>query len=958
MSDISSLGTNPILVSQNFIPDENDIPVDQRPAHYANIAANLRELVAGSPSLDENAAKTLLEVISHLESKGVTDLGALKVQINTKTVKPPVTGLAASKPLPDAPVSGLQHQAAPSGPVISEINTTSVLGDLMVDENPLATKTEAFIKSLVPTYHPAEFLAGFMALNDELKKSAEAQKKIAIENGTTVQDLPEFTQKYLQEAFSALTNDELKALANILSGEDLKNLISALRSEGQELYFRHLRDVVKVSCGINILRAIENFSEYKAALKNVMDERLPDYVPEPQALTFEAVDEANEAEVKAFLPQAEEAAEANIFGSMNNMLDDILASQDNGGIIHAIGEFKKNFSGATSPTYTNSESFKAFVTKSWRDIAAQTEPAVLKQIVARLQEEPFATLSASAQNTSPASDIKEIKSVFEGEQIKRATAALPKNIEVHGLTPFNYVVPSFSKWDNFKRAISNFFATIFTFKAHHSLNEEQMIKRAKEFGQEYGHLMWQMSDEGFQSLDIQKQVASELSAHNPNMTPKEAQKMARTITQAMISGGTDWCHKHIGDFSKLPDDDLRRALVFNDLVSIADGLGIKLDYLTPEEATGIKEKILLYIKEAESKPDFSAATVESIVKDSLTEVAKVNHLRLLGLTPAEPESLQNTAAWLINATSQHLPNIGKFLAIATKLEIAVHKEADAKFQQKRLAKPDCTPPGRDDYKAIRQETFNGLISQLNDTQLIHLMKMADTKDFKTLATSLDLFTDDLSGQGIYGDNAVVFVDSLEEIMTGLYEAAANAVINRGLDAGIPNLESELNFRITKANIPAHLKEPMIALNNTVIDAGHIEARERLDGIFETITQGSIGHIQFSAEGNLVLQLKNLRAWTHTSSTIPDEVQAFNDFFNNLLSEDLPKMSKEDFSKLLQALEAEGITSLHAEFADFMQKQIDGELPPPSHENNMAHETLKMLETAVQAEKARREASHI
>ena len=102
-------------------------------------------------------------------------------------------------------------------------------------------------------------------------------------------------------------------------------------------------------------------------------------------------------------------------------------------------------------------------------------------------------------------------------------------------------------------------------------------------------------------------------------------------------------------------------------------------------------------------------------------------------------------------------------------------------------------------------------------------------------------------------------------------------------------------------------------------------------------------------------MKQRSAWTHTSNTIPDEVQAFNDFFNNLLSEALPKMSKEDFSKLLQGLQAEGITGLHAEFADFMQKPLEGELPPVTHENNMAHEALKMLETAVQAEKVRREA---
>ena len=54
------------------------------------------------------------------------------------------------------------------------------------------------------------------------------------------------------------------------------------------------------------------------------------------------------------------------------------------------------------------------------------------------------------------------------------------------------------------------------------------------------------------------------------------------------------------------------------------------------------------------------------------------------------------------------------------------------------------------------------------------------------------------------------------------------MITRGLDAGIANFGNELNFHINKADIPAHLKEPMIALNNTLIDAGHIEAKERLD----------------------------------------------------------------------------------------------------------------------------------
>ena len=100
MSDISSLGPNTTKIIQSFIPNENDIPQDQKPA---------------------------------------------------------ATGPAAS-PLPNSPVTSLKPNAAPSGPVISTISTGSILGDIIKDENPLSTKTTDFIKSLAPNYNPEKFL--------------------------------------------------------------------------------------------------------------------------------------------------------------------------------------------------------------------------------------------------------------------------------------------------------------------------------------------------------------------------------------------------------------------------------------------------------------------------------------------------------------------------------------------------------------------------------------------------------------------------------------------------------------------------------------------------------------------------------------------------------------------------------------------------------------------------------
>ncbi len=108
-------------------------------------------------------------------------MGDLKLQINTKTVKPAATGPAAS-PLPNSPVTSLKPNAAPSGPVISTISTGSILGDIIKDENPLSTKTTDFIKSLAPNYNPEKFLETFMALSLELKVTVKAEKKLAAQN--------------------------------------------------------------------------------------------------------------------------------------------------------------------------------------------------------------------------------------------------------------------------------------------------------------------------------------------------------------------------------------------------------------------------------------------------------------------------------------------------------------------------------------------------------------------------------------------------------------------------------------------------------------------------------------------------------------------------------------------------------------------------------------------------------
>ncbi len=57
MSDISSLGPNTTKIIQSIIPNENDIPQDQKPAFYANAANTLKGVVADAPALKENDAQ-------------------------------------------------------------------------------------------------------------------------------------------------------------------------------------------------------------------------------------------------------------------------------------------------------------------------------------------------------------------------------------------------------------------------------------------------------------------------------------------------------------------------------------------------------------------------------------------------------------------------------------------------------------------------------------------------------------------------------------------------------------------------------------------------------------------------------------------------------------------------------------------------------------------------------------
>ena len=105
----------------------------------------------------------------------------------------------------------------------------------MLDENPLATKTDSFIKTLTPNYDPAGSLKAFFELGKEVYQSALAARQAKGKADAGSEDVVAFTQAHFAKVFADLGDDELKNLAKAFSNPEFKNLLAGFNAEGSSL---------------------------------------------------------------------------------------------------------------------------------------------------------------------------------------------------------------------------------------------------------------------------------------------------------------------------------------------------------------------------------------------------------------------------------------------------------------------------------------------------------------------------------------------------------------------------------------------------------------------------------------------------------------------------------------------------------------------------------------------------
>ncbi len=923
--------------------------IDNKPK-YQEIADNIKTLVSGQSSLSPEVSATLLNLIDKLEKAGIEGLGQLKTQVATLTNKPDIKA-----PVPQAapgPVPAPKDAVLPSGPKANPIAPGAILGDIIHEEDPMAAKAQTFISTIVPEVKEKELLAAIFDLGNEVFKSVQADFKAKGKDDFGTDDLNKYTNAYFDKIFADMPEEDLKALASALSAPKLKDLLCAYSLKATSLCSSF--DIVEMLSGMRTIQGTKCYGAIIGSLNDALQKRniagqynmnLPTQV--------ETTPEIND-KLSEFMVMAGEKASKLAQDDLKELLPALCLSGTKDEACQHLADYFGTFP-AGVPSLPD---FKAFLKNKLESMVKGLSDEALKGLLTRfntttlnnLAAQEFSAPQANTPDAIATSYVKIFKNIIENEEIRRHPAVpVTKRTTVYGLESIDYTVPSFSKWENFKRAISNFFGSIFNSKRHLTLGDEQLAFRAKEFGKKHGSILTRLHYEGFHKIDVRDAIAAELTAKNPDMPAEDVQKLATLMTEDMVAGAKEWRQETFG-LKGLPDGDLRGTISAGDMTKLAKILDLSPVPMSPEAEANLREQILLDIKDAAAKPGFSPQTMKDIAKAGFERALAVERNRQLGLIPPEPEKLETAdeiKAYLLSAASQNIPDIGKFFNAASKLKGLIDAQINAAFRQKRLTKPDCAPPGGDDFSRAYGEAFEPLIASLNDKQLILLAKMVNSPEYNIIYDAPTSLMQDLNGRDIYGTNAYLMASNVQQIMGFLHSSVRAEVEKRHIDAGVKDFSLKAQVE-SESDIPSRFKEPIKTFTLEMQAAAHTEFTKRMDGILETIINGNIGQFKnINNAGELVSLLTELRKLTYTNSSQAQGLKEFDTFFNQILNEALQKMAPEDLLRLVSGLHNPALTELRIALTNHHLTPLkDGSMPAYSSDANLALDTLNNLEAAV------------
>ncbi len=529
-------------------------------------------------------------------------------------------------------------------------------------------------------------------------------------------------------------------------------------------------------------------------------------------------------------------------------------------------------------------------------------------------------------------------------ELKKAKNISTEKLLMSSIAKLDFVKPAHSGLDNFLRGLKNFIRNIFTPWIHYkTLGEEDLSKRAAEFGKQNSRLIWQLLREG-KEQKVENALTYYIDEANHNMSSGEVLHAVDIMMSQFKKAAKSWQKENLDYISDLPKGHPSKMFLKESLQTIAQKYDIDLSGISADVERNTTDRILDRLKTADKtlpKEQF-IETARQIISEELETAKAITAATKKGHILAEVAEPKDTNDYINNLCSmlgRGIPDLDAFLAQTNAASTAIYKDSVLKFKEVLKEKPH-KEYGPDDQLFDKLQMLKGFLQNLSDAELREIAKNVTSPAYSDLCDKVYEAIEHLTVQGAnpYDNRSEQICKRTSETLYIFQVAVKELAEQRGIDI-------EFNFK------PQPVKDiDTYSAFTTAIETLTANIKAEAHGFFQNCTAEILRAItapDISGEKLTDLLITMRLAFDNDTVGTPESLalrqEKFNSYFAALLAEQLKHMGAQDLLALYS-----GINS-----PKFMTLRIKAMAAQDNIDKNMLLNSLNNLEAAVNMEIAER-----
>ncbi len=487
-------------------------------------------------------------------------------------------------------------------------------------------------------------------------------------------------------------------------------------------------------------------------------------------------------------------------------------------------------------------------------------------------------------------------------ELKKAKNISTDKLLISSIKSLDFVKPTHSGLDNFLRGLKNFIKNIFTPWIHYkTLGEEDLAKRAAEFGKQNSRLIWQLMREG-KEQKVVNALTYYIDEANHNMSSGEVLQAVDVMMGQFKKAAKSWQKENLDYISDLPKGHPSKMFLKESLPAIAKKYDINLSGISADVERRITDNILDRLKTADEiiPEEQFAETAQRIISEELKAAKEITEATKKGHVLAEIKEPKTTNDYVNNLCSmlaKGIPDLDTFLAQNHAASMAIYKDSAAKFLEVLKNKPH-KEYGPDDQLWDKQQMLTAFLHNLSDEQLKAIATTLTSPTYEALCDDIYRAYDHLDGHRVdpYDARAAKLYKKDMETLRILQVAVSELMQKRGIAEGF-NFEPKA---AKNENTYSFLQDYVAAFTGSIRLETKATFEEYTDEILKGIISPETSEEQLE---NLFMEMRlSFDEGLVDEEKIMLQIQEdFNSYFSTMLGERIKHLGAQDLLTLYRGI---------------------------------------------------------